>query len=196
MFYFYPRTKPNKKRTYGPKTQTRKTQKMQAATNDAILHSVMTTLKSEGLNAAVFTLDPADGRPVATGIAFHPDEHVVLFDLGEVCGNGPPAAKRARLEELVRALASEAREARDATQEEPQQEPQRDQVGEIAAPGRKRVRGEGQVDDAELVCDETLDDNDDEETVGDEAGYESPEPTPMTARDRERLLLAPEKQRP
>ena len=112
------------------------------------------------------------------------------------------ANKRARVEELVRALASEAREARDATQEEPQQEPQRDQVGEVAAPGRKRVRGEGQVDDAALLCDETFvaDDDetvgDDEETVGDEAGYESPEPTPMSPRAIARLLQGPEKERP
>ena len=107
--------------------------------------------------------------PAITGISFCHDQFV-FFDLGEVCGN-VPAAKRARVEALVRALASEAR---DAT-------PKQSVLDQV---------GEGPVD--ELLCDETLDD----EPLDDEAGYESPEPTPMTARERERILCAPEKQRP
>ena len=183
MFYFYPRTKPNKKRTYGPKTQNanRENATMHAATNAAILDAVMRASAAEGLKPAVVNIDLADGLPAITGISFCHDQFV-FFELGEVCGNGPPAAKRARVEELVRALASEARDT--PTQSVTQEEPQLDQVGE------------GPVDDAALLCDETLDDDADEETVGDEAGYESPEPTPMSARERERILCAPEKQRP
>ena len=147
---------------------------MQAATNAAILDAASA---AEGLEPAVVNIDLADGRPAITGISFCHDQFV-FFDLGEVCGNGPPAAKRARLEELVRALASEAREARDAT------------------PNQSVTQGP--VGDAALLCDETLDDDsgDDEETVGDEAGYESPEPTPMSPSAIARLLQVPEKERP
>lgn len=152
---------------------------MQAATNHAILDAVMTTLESEGHMAAVFTLDYADGRPVTTGIAFCPDQHVVLFDLAKVCGNYSAANKRARVEAFVRALATEPRDPNPNAPER----------------NAKRPRG-APVDHAALLCDETLDDDDDDEPLDDDAGYESPEPTPMSARERERILCAPEKQRP
>jgi len=97
-----------------------------------------------------------------------------------------PAAKRARVEAFV-----------DATPKVPEQSITH-LVDEVAAPARNRVRAEAPVDDAALLCDETLVDTDDEETVLDglEAGYESPEPTPLSPRAITSLLGAPEKKRP
>ena len=95
-----------------------------------------------------------------------------------------PAAKRARVEAFV-----------DATPKVPEQSITH-LVDEVAAPARNRVRAEAPVDDAALLCDETLahDDSDDEETVLD--GLDSPEPTPLSPRAITSLLAAPEKKRP